>query len=742
MKSFVLQPRRWRSLLRGGRVLAGKLVRLTSKVWLVPISLEDLQPSSTRGGVTGNPGRPGVRWEDRTAPADQGAAPELLMTGDAQITYRLNLPDGAFFQARCRRRAGSGAAGGCRFTLIARPLDGGAEVRRELTLTKTDRARGTLFRVDLGPLVRQRIELLLKLDHPADGAETTGVWIHPRLVYTVPRPSLARRLRGRLSAASLKRFRGRLSGLFPVRQLSHGSAPAAETIPALVSILLAVGDQPERLRRAVTSVQTQSSPRWELLLITDANLPPDSRAWLEDAAASDRRIRLLPDAFGQGLQAAGTLVGVLHETDSLARGAVERVCAAFAAHPGADWLYVNEECVDEQGHRTEVRYKPMWGQDSLLSGLLPGRGCFYRYESIASVVGSDTELTTTVEMELALRLTERGQRAMPLPLVLYRTHRPAGVETRRQEEERAANSFFERAGTAARASAGDDPPYFHTTYRIKDSPLVSVILPTNGVRRIIDGRMTDLLATCVRSIVTKTDYPHFEVLCVDNANLQSETLAALDALCDPRVRVISFTAPFNLADKFNWAVGHARGEHLLLLNDDTEVITAGWMSAMLQLSQLPRVGAVGAKLLFPGGALQHAGVPMHRHIPGHRAYGLPGDLEKATPELHCVRNFSAVTGACLMTRRALYEQVGGFTRRFPINYNDVDYCLKVREAGHDVVYTPFAALWHFESLSREKGATTEEIDRVRAVWGHRVEDDPDERPAVWARGAAFNWLPG
>jgi GT2 family glycosyltransferase len=265
--------------------------------------------------------------------------------------------------------------------------------------------------------------------------------------------------------------------------------------------------------------------------------------------------------------------------------------------------------------------------------------------------------------------------------------------------------------------------------------LVSIIIPTAGLNRLVRGEQVDLLANCVRSIVAMTERVRYEIIYVDNGDLREETKKLLDKWGQGRVRNVTFDGPFNVAEKMNLGAAHAAGEHLLFLNDDIEVLSAEWLSAMLEFSQQKGVGAVGAKLYFPDGSIQHAGVRIYPGgVPGHLYYNYPEDQQEVIPDLNAIRNYSAVTGACMLTRREVFEEVGAFSPKFPINYNDVDYCLKVRARDYRIVYTPYAELFHFESVSRvaEKthGAREEETKLFTDTWGHKMPGDPYHNPLL------------
>jgi GT2 family glycosyltransferase len=285
-----------------------------------------------------------------------------------------------------------------------------------------------------------------------------------------------------------------------------------------------------------------------------------------------------------------------------------------------------------------------------------------------------------------------------------------------------------------RATVEDQPGdgFWRVRYEIVGRPLVSVVIPTDGrVARTAAGAR-DLPLACIRSIVERTDYDRYEIVLVDNGTVSGEL--ARYAASQPRIRRVTYTSPgpFNFAHKLNFAARHATGEHLLLLNDDTEIISAEWMRAMLEYSQQAAIGAVGAALLFPDGRIQHVGVVIG--IGGgacHVLSGHPGDSPGYYGSAWIIRNYSAVTGACCMTRREIFEALGGFDERFGTDFNDVDYCLRVREAGYRIVATPFARLYHFEVAtfgSREHVVNPDEVRLMSARWSHVIAHDPYYNP--------------
>jgi len=274
--------------------------------------------------------------------------------------------------------------------------------------------------------------------------------------------------------------------------------------------------------------------------------------------------------------------------------------------------------------------------------------------------------------------------------------------------------------------------FWRVRYEIVGTPKVSVLMPSDGRVKQTAAGPRDMALAALRSLVERTDYPHYEVVFADNGRISDE-LAQFIAR-EPRVRrvVYDWTGPFNFSAKINFLARHATGQHLLLLNDDTEVISAEWMRAMLEFSQQRDIGVVGAKLLFPDGTLQHTGVVIG--IGGgacHVFSGVPGESPGYYGSAWVIRNYSAVTGACHMTRRDIWDALGGWDERFATDFNDVDYCLRVREAGFRIVSTPFAKLYHFEGGTfgnREHVVEPGEVRLMSEKWSHVIAHDPYYNP--------------
>lgn len=261
------------------------------------------------------------------------------------------------------------------------------------------------------------------------------------------------------------------------------------------------------------------------------------------------------------------------------------------------------------------------------------------------------------------------------------------------------------------------------------TPVVSVVIPSIGVAGSVGGTERVFVVEAVRSVLATAAMP-IEVLVVAGRAMPDEIRAQILSLSEKiraqnegAVRLIDYDAPFNFSATVNLGAAHASGEHLLLLNDDTEIVSDDWLTSMVDAAAGVRVGAVGARLLFEDGTLQHAG-HTYRTSLDHVGFGREGDAAGRHGLLGVRRLVAGVTAACMLTPMRVFDEVGGFTTLLPGNYNDVDYCMKLRFAGHHIVYEPAAVLHHFESRSREAGVRPEEIELIQRRWLTHLVDDP------------------
>jgi len=513
----------------------------------------------------------------------------------------------------------------------------------------------------------------------------------------------------------------------------------------LVSILLPVFETPEAwLRRCLDSVVAQAYPNWELCVADDASTLPHVRAVLEEFAQRDPRIRVayradnghISEASNTALaMAAGEYVGLLDHDDELRPHALLEMVEAIVADRGRRVLYSDEDKIDAKDRRFEPYFKPDWNPDLLLGQNYLCHFTVIQTALARSVGGFRRGYEGSQDHDLVLRCT----RGLPdaaihhVSKVLYHWRAIPGSTAL----ERTAKDYASVAGARAVAdhlhALGVDGAVEHLAhghYRVRwplpaERPKVSLVIPTRD--------RVDLLRTCIDSVLAVTDYDDYECVVVDNQSSDPEALDYLAQLHGhPRVRVLRFDAPFNYSRINNWAVAQCDGELVCLLNNDIEAIDPGWLAEMAGHALRPGIGAVGAMLYYPDGSIQHAGVVLGlggvaNHIYAGQPAGFAGHGSRAL----VAQNLSAVTGACLLVRRSTYDRVGGLDERLEVAFNDIDFCLRLQEAGFRNVWTPFARLFHHESASRGAEDTAgkqqrflAEVEHMQRRWGELLRRDP------------------
>ncbi|HLX61800.1 MAG TPA: glycosyltransferase [Planctomycetota bacterium] len=540
--------------------------------------------------------------------------------------------------------------------------------------------------------------------------------------------------------------------LTPERRAAMRDEIALWENPPTISVIMPVYNVPEiYLRKAIDSVLNQIYPRWELCIADDKSTAPHIRPILDDYAKKDSRIKVVYREENGHISAAsnsaldlatGEFLATLDNDDELAEHALFETAKAIVADPTLDYIYSDEDKIDMTGRHVEPFFKPDWSPELFLSCMYTCHLSVYRASLVRAVGGYRSAFDTAQDYDLVLRLLERTQRVHHLQDILYHwrmlpTSTAAGSAAKPKAHltaQRSLREHLERAG--ARGSVEDGPaPGFHCVrFEIIGKPKISIIIPSTCAPKIVEGREINYLERCIQSILDKSTWREFEIIILHRNQMPAEMEARFTA---PGIRRVSYSDAFNWSRVNNLGARHASGEHLLFMNDDMEIITPGWLEAMLEFSQQDGIGAVGAKLLFPDGRLQHAGVLVMRGKPGHPYYCFPGGDPGYFFSNAVHRNVLAVTGACMMTRKSVFEFVGGLNEDFPLNYNDVDYCMKLIAAGKRIVYTPHAQLYHYESLSRPKGVEPKEIERFEKLWLARFPDDPYFNPNLTIENSAY-----
>jgi O-antigen biosynthesis protein len=540
-----------------------------------------------------------------------------------------------------------------------------------------------------------------------------------------------------LSSADISAIRAHIGDL-PVRPL--------------ISILLPVDNPPaEYLHASIAAVKAQLWPEWELCICDDASREPHVDRMLKKISANEPRIRLMRrEGFGGAAAARndalrlanGEWVALLNPGDLLPVHALYEIGLAVIADPAARVIYADEDKIDEAGRRFDPYFKADFDPDLLLSQNMIGHASAYRTDLMRGIGGFREGVEGSPEHDLALRaVAAAGENAIRhIPCVLYHSCQKTGsgqaISAHCPPSFQGLRDYLDSTG---HSDAGLEPSPLtpgtpHVVWPVPDPPpLVSVIVPTRD--------KADLLRPCLAGLLHRTDYAAIEVLIADNGSEEPETLALFELWRnDPRVRVVPIPGPFNYSRINNQAVAEARGEIILLLNNDTEIIEPGWLREMVSHAIRPGIGAVGAKLLYEDDTVQHAGVLLGIGWPygvaGHIYSGAKRDSAGPFDLLSVVRTASAVTAACLAVRRDLFLAVGGLDEHnLKVAFNDVDLCLRLRAAGYRNVWTPFAELYHKESASRGEDLEGEKLRRFRAEmdymrrhWAEELDNDPFWNP--------------
>jgi GT2 family glycosyltransferase/glycosyltransferase involved in cell wall biosynthesis len=492
----------------------------------------------------------------------------------------------------------------------------------------------------------------------------------------------------------------------------------------LLSVLMAVFDPPVwALRDAIASLRAQTYDRWELC-VADGGSGPEVRAVLEEAAAADARVRVSFLGANRGIAAnanaalglaRGTFALVLDHDDTLAPDALFEIAALLGAHPDADAVYFDEDKLSEDGAaRHSPWFKPRApSPDLLLSTNYLMHGAF-RTALLRELGGFDPAADGAQDWDLALRVVERTPRVHHIARVLYHWRQVPGSAAREATAKPWAIEAQRRAleGHLARAGA------VGARVEVSEQGLARVVWPTFGLKVSIIIPTKDkagLLRACLGSILRATAYPSYEIVLVDTGSVEPATAAYYaELVAEPRVRVVEAAGPFNWGRANNVGARHASGERLLFLNNDTEALDSGWLDELVGWAERREVGVVGARLVRPDGTTQHAGIALG--VEGHGSHlfdGTAGPVYGPFGSSEWYRDLLAVTGACMLVRRELFEELGGFDEGYGVGYSDIAFCLDAVGRGYRVVYTPFARLLHHEGASR--GLDLPPADVLRAT---------------------------
>jgi O-antigen biosynthesis protein len=714
-----------------------------------------------------------IRWVN-PAPIPGGRRTTLLAPPDSRVEWRTTIVPHARVAGWCALlpEAWNRNAGGVRFAITVDTTDGRRLAQRSLLLQPSTvdaerHWRRLAVRVGNTSAEDVRITFETCVAAEASRAEAWSVWGDPQIERD---RSLRRMLRLLCSEWKHRGVAGVLTGL---RVHTHPSGDAARlyqrwvtrhtpdagalqalavrvarlTRPPRFSVVVPVNNtDPRWLRAALESVATQVYPHWELCIADEGATSPAQRAVLEEFAG-DPRVTVTWRQTGVDVsiasndalaQATGEYVAFLEDDDILAPDALAEMALAITAHPDVDVLYSDEDKLTPSGQRCDPVFKPGWSPEQLLGEMYTGHLTVARTALLREVGGFRTGCEGVHQYDLWLRMAARTSQVHHVPKVLYHRRNDVGPSTAVGETHarvvantrRALEDHLHARAIAATVEPGLAPGLWRVRRRIVGDPDVTIVIPTAGVIKKVRGKPVDLLAHAVRCVISRTSWPKYRLLIVDNGDLRAETLAALSQIPHDRLTYAVPPGPFNFPKKLNFAVSHVRTEFFTTFNDDIEIITPDWIQGLLEYGQDHEVGAVGCKLRFPDGRLQHVGVAVGvTGIAAHLFHQAPADASGWNRSVMTVRNYSAVTAALMMTRREVWDRVGGFDERLRMDYNDVDYCLKLRQIGYRIVYTPFVEAYHHESGSfGSRLPNPDDIAEMQRKWPAVLNHDPYYNP--------------
>lgn len=514
----------------------------------------------------------------------------------------------------------------------------------------------------------------------------------------------------------------------------------------LISVIVPVYNTDDSfLRDCLDSVLAQSYNNWELCIADDASTNPNIKQVLDEYQAKDTRIKVvyrtenghISSASNSACElATGSWLALLDHDDLLHEHALLHVVHTLNSNPNSEFIYSDEDKIDANGQRFDPHFKSDWNLDLLYSQNYVSHLGVYKTEIVKRIGGFRVGLEGSQDYDLLLRYSREidQSKIRHIPKILYHWRAVEGSTALAAVEKsytteagvRALNDHFKALGAATDVCQGLLPNTYRATWLHQEHPLVSLLMPTrNGMA---------ITKQAIDSILNLTDYPNYEIILIDNQSDCSDALAYFNSLKDnSRIRVLRYPHPFNYSAINNFAARQAKGSVLGLVNNDIEVINPQWLTEMVSHAMRNDIGCVGAKLYYPNNTIQHAGVIMGiGGVGGHSHKYFKREEHGYFSRLKLVQNLSAVTAACLVIRKSVFHEVEGLNESsLTIAFNDVDLCLKVKSAGYRNLWTPFAELYHHESISR--GAEdnpakvkrfNQEVDYMKATWHTDKSPDP------------------
>ena len=503
----------------------------------------------------------------------------------------------------------------------------------------------------------------------------------------------------------------------------------------LFSIVTPVYNPPvDVLDATIGSVLDQQFTDWELILVDDCSPDPAVRETLRRHAAADPRITVIERetnghivaASNDGIErASGEFIVLLDHDDLLLPQALRRNAALIRKHKDVDYLYSDEDKIDDEGRRYDAFRKPDWSPERLRGQMYTCHLSVIRTSVVRDIGGFREGYDGSQDHDLILRATEVARKVVHIPEILYHWRTIPGSAAGDANAKpyaaiagrNAVQDHVDRLGIDAEITHGQAPGIYHVQRRLDPSVSVSLIIPTIGKEDLIWGSRRVFVVEAVRSLLATTDHPTLEVVIVYDEPTPASVLDELREIAGDKLTLVRFTEEFNYSRKMNLGVLHARGDHLVLLNDDLEAISEGWLEQLVAPLLEPDVGMTGGKLYFSNNTIQHAGHAYTGKNYKHPFIYQPRASYGPFGALILNREVSGVTAACSALRRAVFMEIGGFSETLPLNFNDVDLSYKVRRKGYRIVWIANVEMFHFESRTRQRIVEGWEKDRAVERWG-------------------------
>ncbi len=515
----------------------------------------------------------------------------------------------------------------------------------------------------------------------------------------------------------------------------------------LISIIMPVYNVDVKwIKEAIKSIKKQIYTNWELCIADDASTDPKLISYLHRISKSPR-IKVtfrkknghISEASNTALELAeGEYVALMDNDDIIQPHSLAEVVKLLNEKPDTDFIYSDEDKIDMSGKRVEPFFKPDWSPDLFMSTNYMSHLSVIRKKLVDEVGGFRKGYEGSQDYDLFLRITEKTNKIEHIPEVLYSWRKIPGSTSSEYSDKgyakettiKALADALKRRNLKGEVYDGLFPGSFRVKYKIKGSPLVSILIPTLDKYEYIER--------CISSLLEKTTYKNIEIIIIDTGSKEQKVLDYYEDLKqDSRIKILEWKEKFNYSAVNNFGVKNSKGEYIVLLNNDTEVLSPNWIEGMLEHAQREEVGAVGVKLFYPNNTIQHAGVILGinggtgKGVAGHAFKFFPREIQGFPVQKDIIKNYSAVTAACLMVSKKKYEEVKGLEKSFRIAFNDVDFCLKLLKKGYYNVYTPYVELYHHESISvgtpeaktRDNDEFSKEIDLIYEKWEENILND-------------------